>query len=154
MLRNLSAAAGGGFSVESIDNLRNHDSETLKNAASETEDAYKKSVDFFKTEINIPSDSVIPYQNQIVVLTEIFRLLPRPTAEQFSEIKQWFWRPTLSGSFAGWNTGNMGTDLRTAQAFAKGDIKTIEFTYLKPRSDIWTKKVFRVNNAHHRFSCV
>ncbi len=148
VLRNLSAAAGGGFSVESIDNLRNHDSETLKSAASETEEAYKKSVDFFMTEINIPSDSVIPYQNQIVVLTEIFRLLPRPTAEQFSEIKKWFWRTTLSGYFAGWNTGNMSTDLRTVQAFGKGDIKTIEFTYLKPRSDIWSKKVFRVNNAH------
>ena len=148
VLRNLSAAAGGGFSVESIDNLRNHDSETLKSAASETEEAYKKSVDFFMTEINIPSDSVIPYQNQIVVLTEIFRLLPRPSAQQFSEIKKWFWRTTLSGYFAGWNTGNMSTDLRTVQAFGKGDIKTIEFTYLKPRSDIWSKKVFRVNNAH------
>ena len=131
-----------------VANLRNHDAATLKSAASETEEAYKNSVDFFKTEINIPSDSVIPYQNQIVVLTEIFRLLPRPTADQFSEIKKLFWRTTLSGYFAGWNTGNMGTDLKSIQAFGKGDIKTIEFTYLKPRSDIWSKKVFRVNNAH------
>ncbi len=148
VLRNLSAAAGGGFSVESIDNLRNHDSETLKMAASGTAEAYKKTVDFFKTEINIPSDSVIPYQNQIVVLTEIFRLMPRPSAEQFTEIKQWFWRTTLSGYFAGWNTGSMTADLRTAQAFSRGDISTIDFSYLKPRSDIWSKKVFRVNNAH------
>ena len=148
VLRNLSAAAGGGFSVDSIDNLRSHDSRALRSAASDTLDAYKRAVDFFTTEIGVPGDSVIPYQNQIVVLVELFRVLPHPTAAQYESIKHWFWRTAVSGYFSGWNNGNMASDLRSVRAFAEGKSDDLDFTCIKPRSEIWEKKAFRTNNAH------
>lgn len=148
VLRNLSAAAGGGFTVDSIDNLRNHDSKALKEASESTLESYKKSVDFLNSEIGVPSDAVVPYQNQIVVLTEIFRLIPRPNARQFEEIKKWFWRTTLSGYFAGWNSGNMSSDLRAVKSFSQNESEILEFSALKPRNDLWEKKTFRINNAH------
>jgi hypothetical protein len=39
ILRNLSAAAGGGFSSESIDNLRKFNADQLKTAVEETREA-------------------------------------------------------------------------------------------------------------------
>jgi len=82
ILRNMSSASGGGFSIENINNLRNKTIDELKSAAAETLEASKKTVDYLKSQIKIPNDNVIPYLNQFVVLTEIFRQIPRPNAEQ------------------------------------------------------------------------
>ena len=79
ILRTMSAAAGGGFSAGSIDGLRKHDAAILKRAAAEAEDAYKRAVDFLSTEIRVPSDAVIPYVNQVVVLAELFGIEPHRT---------------------------------------------------------------------------
>jgi hypothetical protein len=71
ILRSLSAAAGGGFSEGSIDNLRKYEPDDLIKASEVTNDAYKRAVDFLATELSIPSDRHIPYANQVVVLAEI-----------------------------------------------------------------------------------
>lgn len=110
ILRSLSAASGGGFSESSIDQLRKHEADSLKSAAVNTKTAYAKAVDFLSTEIHIPADSQIPYANQVVVLGELFRVLPKPTGPQLSAIRDWFWRSAISGYFGGWNTGNMAAD--------------------------------------------
>jgi hypothetical protein len=73
VLRVLSAAAGGGFSAESIDALRNYNSDVLKAAMDTSQAAFEKTVDFLVTQIRIPSDSIVPYANQVVVLAELFR---------------------------------------------------------------------------------
>lgn len=148
ILRNMSAASGGGFSAGSIDELRKHDPATLKLAATDAEEAYKRAVDFLATEIKIPSDAVVPYSNQVVVLAELFRLLPTPSAEQFAQIRNWFWRTSAAGYFSGWNTGMMSSDQRAAEAFAAGDTHEIVVGAVKPRAEIWTSRTFRANGAH------
>src|SRR2546423_1595069 len=50
VLRNLSAAAGGGFSTASIDDLRRHTPESLRAAAHSTQQAYLRAVDFLTTQ--------------------------------------------------------------------------------------------------------
>ena len=64
VLRVMSAAAGGGFSVESIDGLRAHKPEVLKNAIDECQAAFEKTVDYLTTQISVPGDAVVPYANQ------------------------------------------------------------------------------------------
>ena len=154
VLRNLSAASGGGFSVESINNLRTKDSETLKDASEKTKEATKKAVDYLQTQIKIPTDSLIPYLNQFVVLTEIFRRIPRPDAAQYQVIKKWFWKSALSGYFAGWNTGMMSHDLRTINSFVAGEIDELEISKAKPSDEIWIKRNFRINNAHAKLFAI
>lgn len=148
VLRTMSAAAGGGFSVESIDNLRLHSAEKLKQAIADTQAAYEKTVDFLTTQIHIPSDSIIPYKNQVVVLSEIFRLIPMPTAQQYGEIKKWFWRTAASGYFSGWNTGGMARDQAAVAAFASNTVKEITVPANRPNPNIWSSKQFRADNAH------
>ena len=148
VLRTMSAAAGGGFSVESIDNLRKHSVDALKKATANSQAAYERTIDFLMTQIGIPSDSVVPYANQVVVLSEIFRLLPSPTAQQYAEIRKWFWRTASGGYFSGWNTGEMARDQAEVAAFAAGAASEIKVPAYKPNPAIWMNKPFRADSAH------
>lgn len=150
ILRNMSAASGGGFSIENINNLRNKTIDELKIAAQDTLEASKKAVDYLKTQIKVPNDKIIPYLNQFVVLTELFRQIPRPNGAQYSEITKWFWRSSVSGYFAGWNTGMMNTDLMELNRFVAGDKQELEIYDNVPPYDIWKKRTFRANNAHSK----
>ncbi len=148
VLRNLSAAAGGGFSAESIDELRKRKVDELRDAAQLTVEGYKRAVDFLTAQIGVPNQSILPYSNQIVVLAELFRRLSRPSPEQYSQIKKWFWRTTLTGYFRGWNTGQMASDLKALEAFADGSSSEIALSEPKPTMEIWLTRQFRSNNAH------
>ena len=148
VLRVMSAAAGGGFSVESIDGLREHDPTVLQTAIDECQSAFEKAVDYLVTQISVPSDAVVPYANQLVVLAELFRQCPKPTAAQYTEITKWFWRSAVSGYFSGWNTGNMTRDKKAVTEFLSGKNADIALTAYKPNSQIWQTKVFRADNAH------
>lgn len=148
ILRSISAAAGGGFSEASIDSLRKHDAGSLKGAVRATDDAYCRSVDFLSTDLHVPSDRLMPYANQLVVLSEAFRLIKSPSAEQLEELRRWFWRTAISGYFGGWNTGNMASDQNAIQKFAAGENKSIDTTAVPPGKAIWTSREFRSNVAH------
>jgi hypothetical protein len=154
VLRNLSASAGGGFSTDSIDDLRKYSSDDLKTAADATKDSYLRTVDFLATQIKVPGADVIPYSNQLTVLAEVFRRLPSPSAAQYTAISEWFWRTALAGYFSGWNTGMMASDLAAVGAFAEGEASTIEVAAAKPAADIWVTRQFRANNAHAKLLAI
>jgi len=154
ILRNMSAASGGGFSIEDINNLRHKSVEDLKSIASETSDASKKAVDYLKAQLRIPNDNIIPYLNQFVVLTELFRNIQRPSSIQYNEISKWFWRSSLSGYFAGWNTGMMNNDLQQIKNFAIGDTQELKIYDRRPSPDIWKTRTFRANNAHSKLYAI
>jgi hypothetical protein len=150
ILRSLSAAAGGGFSESSIDQLRKHEAAALKAAAADTKVAYAKAVDFLSTEIHIPADSQLPYTHQIVVLGELFRILPKPGAAQLRAIREWFWKSAVSGYFGGWNTGNMAADQQAIHSFAAGFLQEIELPATKPSIGVWSSQGFRSNSARSK----
>lgn len=148
ILRSISAAAGGGFSESSIDNLRKHDADRLKQAVKTTGEAYCRSVDFLCTDLHVPNDRLLPYANQLVVLSEAFRLIKNPTAVQLDELRRWFWRTAISGYFGGWNTGNMASDQDAVRKFAAGETPHIDTAAIAPGRAIWTSREFRSNVAH------
>lgn len=148
VLRVLSAAAGGGYSVESIDSLRKHSAPQLKTAMADVQAAFEKAVDFLVTQVGIPGDSAIPYANQVVVLADVFRQLPKPTALQYGAITKWVWRTAVSGYFSGWNTGMMARDKVAVEDFALGRVDEIAVNVYKPNPSIWVNKVFRSDGAH------
>ncbi len=106
----------------------------------DTQVAFEKVVDFLATQISIPSDSVVPYANQLVVLAEIFRLCNAPTAVQYAEINKWFWRTASSSYFSGWNTGNMSRDKKAIADFVDGTTGEITVTAFKPNAKFGNKK--------------
>lgn len=148
VLRNFSAAAGRGFTAGGIDDLRNCTLDELKAASVATLEAYKKAVDFFVTQIGAPNQNVIPYVNQIVVVAELFRQIPKPTSAQLAEIRRYFWQTSLTGYFGGWNTGQMASDKKMLDDFASGIVKELSPMEARPMPDIWMVRQFRLNNAH------
>lgn len=150
ILRNVSAAVGGAFTVESIDDLRKLKPAVLKEGTGATAEGFKRAVDFLSTHIKIPSASVVPYTNQLVVLAEILRRVPVPTAEQWRAIEKWFWRSGISGYFGGWNSGMMATDLSAVSSFAKGDLTALDVGFSVPTSSLWSTRSFRGNSAHSK----
>lgn len=149
ILRSISAAAGGGFSESSIDGLRKHQPAQLEEAVRLTKTAHMRAVDFMSTELHIPSDAQLPYGNQVVVLSEIFRVIPHPTATQLEEIKRWFWRTAIGGYFGGWNTGNMTADQAAVKAFAAG-APNIAASVSAPGLATWTAQPFRSSSAQSK----
>lgn len=150
ILRNVSAAVGGAFTVESIDDLRKAAVPDLKVAVTATEQGYRRAVDFLSTNIKVPSSSVVPYTNQIVVLAEILRRIPTPNAQQWRAIRKWFWRTGVSGYFSGWNSGMMASDLAAITAFAEGGTAELDIPTVIPGPSIWTSRPFRLNSAHSK----
>lgn len=146
-LRSLGAASGGDFSSGSIDSLRHLDRNRLHACAEEIKYAAQLAVDFLSTEIGAPRAEALPYANQFAVLIELFRVLPRPSANQLIEIRKWFWVTTLSGYFSGWDSGQMATDAKAVRAFANGEAETIEVSASIPTASLWASKPFRANSA-------
>lgn len=154
ILRNVSAAVGGAFTVESIDELRKKNSDVLKAAIAETSESYKKAVDYLSTHIKVPSFAVIPYTNQVVVLSEILRRVPTPDAAQWRAIENWFWRSGISGYFSGWNSGMMATDLAAIAKFADGTLNTLDMGFQVSVPSFWSSRTFRGNSAHSKILAI
>lgn len=146
-LRTLGAAAGGDFSAQSIDALRDLSKDDLNAAATTMKEAALRAADFLSTEISAPRAEALPYANQFAVLCELFRVLPIPDTFQLNEIKRWFWLTTLSGYFSGWDSGQMTQDTRAIRAFAAGEATTLGEGGVIPSASLWRVKPFRSNSA-------
>jgi hypothetical protein len=146
-LRTLGAAAGGDFSAQSIDALRDLPLDKLTAAADAMKAAAMRAADFLATEISAPRAESLPYSNQFAVLCEVFRLIPTPNSAQLAEIKAWFWRTTLSGYFGGWDSGQMTQDTRQIRDFAAGGTSSLGDGGVVPTSSLWKLKPFRSNSA-------
>ena len=75
VLRNLSAAAGKGFTSRDIDQLRDVKADQLKLHSKEVRSAYNRAVDFLMSEAGVSTSAILPYANQVVVMAELFRVL-------------------------------------------------------------------------------
>ena len=146
-LRALSSAAGGNFTVESIDELRRRTEEKLQEAVAATLESAKRACDFLTTEVGVPRYEALPYANQFAVLCEIFRRVPNPDGAQLTEIRKWFWRTTLAGYFGGWNTGQMARDLTAIADWASGKQAKIDIGATTSNEKLWRVKQFRSNSA-------
>jgi hypothetical protein len=146
-LRTLGAAAGGDFSAQSIDALRDLSLENLTAAADAMKASALRAADFLATEISAPRAESLPYANQFAVLCEVFRLIPTPDDLQLQEIKRWFWKTTLSGYFGGWDSGQMTQDTRKIREFSEGTSASLGEGGVIPTASLWKIKPFRSNSA-------
>lgn len=136
LLRAVAAAAGLGFSKADVEGLVNIELGDFRLAIDQTEAAARRAVDFLSTEIGAPTVDALPYVNQLAVVIEIFRRVPRPTATQYRVIRRWFWQTALTGYFDGWNEKTMAADLVAVRRFADG-AATIAVSTAPRTSRLW-----------------
>lgn len=148
MLRVVAAAGGFGFAADDIDRLRTKTPEELGAILATVKAGTQKAVDFLASHIKAPRPAALPYANQFAVLAELFRQIPSPSADHFSQVERWFWRTTLSGYFGGWNTGQMARDFDAVKVFVSSEpAQGIEVSAAMPTNDVWRVTQFRANSA-------
>lgn len=143
----LSDPAGFGFARPDIDRLRELSKNDLRLAVQVAAEAAKRAVDFLTTQIRTPRAEELPYFNQFAVLTELFRLVPKPTATQYAAIHRWFWLTAGGEYFKGWNENQMAADRAAVVGFASCTTTEIEAGAGMPRSLLWRRSAFRRINA-------
>ncbi|MBG0816015.1 DUF262 domain-containing protein [Planomonospora sp. ID82291] len=147
LLRAVAATAGFGYSKTDIEQIRKLPRPELREAIGRTAEAARRAVDFLVTEIGTPSSKTLPYDTQFAILVDVFARLNRPTAAQHAAIRRWFWRTTLGGRFQNWGLSQMTADHAAVTDFVTGKTPEIEAPISVPRSEIWRKNKFRVENA-------
>jgi len=120
ILRSISAAANLGINKADIQGLRAKSADVLKQATSETLQAFPAALGFLKEFLLIKDVSYMAYGLQLTYLAEIFRLCT-PTIAQRNHLAKWFWFTSITKYFSGANTGQNSEDIITARAFARGE---------------------------------
>jgi uncharacterized protein with ParB-like and HNH nuclease domain len=109
------------------------------------EESIIKAVDFLRNIIKVPSDKFLPYNLQLVFLSEFFYNQPNPTANNLKELIKWFWFTSYSGWFAGANSSKVRRGLDEIRSFAMNEADSIlsEQEYSSETVDIPEKFDFR-----------
>jgi hypothetical protein len=100
------------FGVVFFDKSSENDNKKIENLANEpnfientrkTILAIKKTVKFLYKELIIIDSKLLPYNNQLIFITDFFSKVEKPTNEQLFKLKKWFWITTYSNYFTIYN---------------------------------------------------
>jgi hypothetical protein len=85
---------------------------------------------FLTDRLGVPSDGVLPYTNQFLLMSEFFRLCPTPSEAQQDLLERWFWVTSFSGWFAGANTTQLRIAITEMHKLAEGSTEPFEVVSL------------------------
>ncbi|GAA2209988.1 hypothetical protein GCM10009850_054470 [Nonomuraea monospora] len=99
----------------------------VSQAVQDTDVALSRAVAFLRDDLGVPLARLIPYNNQLMLLTLFFHLRPEPSAEQVEVLTRWFWITAWSGRFASVNSTTSRQSIQDMRAFADGKKSLPEF---------------------------
>jgi len=118
VLRAISAAAGMETHTSDWESL----AKKLGQNACAVDDAEKALVvaaRFLYERLKVPGDRLLPYTNQILLLSEFFRHCPSPDKQKENILERWFWVTSLAGWFAGASNTQINKSLNGMRALAQ-----------------------------------
>lgn len=83
--------------------------------------AIKKAVKFLYYELIVIDSKLLPYNNQLIFITDFFSKVKNPTEYQLQELKKWFWITTYSNYFTIYNLSKQRRAYDTFQFFIAFD---------------------------------
>lgn len=124
----IGAAAGIDFQRTEIDGILRQEgnSDKLPKAAEEAGRGLERAVSFLLEEVGLPTDRLLPYSNQLLLLSHFFRISDHADAGQSALLVKWFWATSLNGWFAGANTTDINNGLKAMADLAAGQTDGIE----------------------------
>lgn len=87
----------------------------------------KRGVQFLFEELLVLNSNIIPYNTQLVYVTDFFNQIESPTEEQIKELKRWFWITSYSNYFTIYSLSNQRKAYYQFQKFLKGDTNNSVF---------------------------
>lgn len=110
-------------------------------------EALKKCIDFLSTELNCKHEEFIPFNQQIVPLSYFFCVCSKPSAEQFKQLKRWFWLTSFSDRYStGQTTNKMDADLLLMDELSQNVFSTIDKYKFTVTEDDLVATQFSKNN--------
>jgi len=145
-LKMMSAVYNFGVKKSSLFKLRKLDSNELKLLANNVKLAAERAIDFLSTDLSIPSDSFLPYEDQLVILTYFFSKVPNPTHQQLSCLRKWFWQTGFSEHFRGAAEGTVQKHITSIDLLIDGDSSSLNIRVSLVENDL-LKRQFIKNSA-------
>lgn len=78
----------------------------------------KLAIEFLRNNFHIIDYKLLPYNTQLIFLTEFFRLNKNPNETEISELQKWFWITTYSNYFTIYSLSKQRTAFQYFQEFA------------------------------------
>lgn len=82
----------------------------------------EKAVEFLYNEVNVFDNKILPYNLQLIFITEFFRLNTSPSYFQLRELERWFWVTSYANYFSIYSLSKQRIAFKQFQDFAKGEI--------------------------------
>lgn len=82
----------------------------------------EKAVEFLYFRVNVFDNKILPYNLQLIFITEFFRLNPSPSHFQLSELERWFWTTSYANYFSIYSLSKQRIAFKQFQSFARGEI--------------------------------
>ena len=95
--------------------------EQIADSAEEVHQSLIQAAEFMKDELNVASSKLIPYEHQMIMLSEFFRTCIELSTDDIDEIKTWFYATTYSGWFAGLSDTQTNNALSLVREYAARD---------------------------------
>lgn len=82
----------------------------------------RKAVAFLHNELWVLDAKLLPYNNQLIFITDFFTKCHNPTPKSLNTLKEWFWITSYSGYFTQYNLSKQRLAYHQFQDFIQGDI--------------------------------
>jgi hypothetical protein len=145
-LRFMSSIHGFGSKRDGVFKLRNLSSQDLDVLGQRVKTSVERAIDFLSTDLLVPSDAFLPYENQLVVSAYVFSKNLNPSSEQLSALRRWFWQSGFSERYRGAVEEILEQDLAAADNLLKGDPNAMTVKVSLVENDI-LKRQFWKNSA-------
>jgi uncharacterized protein with ParB-like and HNH nuclease domain len=99
-----------------------------------------KAVDFLKTRVNVLNLNLLPYNLQLIFITEFFRLTDNPTEDKLKELERWFWQTTYSSYFSIYSLSKQRKAFSQFQKFCKGE--EVPLLYISSSNEVFDAPEF------------
>lgn len=94
----------------------------FKNISLKTLENIYRAVDFLYYHVNVLNLSLLPYNLQLIFITEFFRLNDNPTEEKLMQLEKWFWQTTYSSYFSIYSLSKQRKAFAEFQKFCTGEV--------------------------------
>jgi hypothetical protein len=118
VFRAILAAAGKDVHRSEWEEIARSLGSDLPGAAEKAKDALWGATRFLYEELGVPGDRLLPYNNQLLLLSEFFCHCPEPSSQQNETLKKWFWLSSLSSWLASVNPTQLNLALKDMREFA------------------------------------
>ncbi len=94
----------------------------LEGAFADVASAFGEAVEFVRERLGVESGKVLPYALYLVLLTEFFRLCPKPSEAQADHLERWLWASSFSLAYSAATNVTVDDALERMRAVARGEL--------------------------------